>query len=210
MMLTVTNVVAGYGAHDEVLKGVGLKDLDTETEAKGDEEARHPVVFLGFFRDASSILYEFEHEGDVEESKAFIEKIQVIDFNPTVMRELGRKGIKCVYGDIAHADTLRHASIENAELVISSITDDILRGTSNLRMLKNIHAACPKAKVMLTTEHIPQALHFYEAGADYVYIPRLQSAPLLARTLKEGLQDGFKTAREADIEQLKNRHEVLA
>ena len=193
------------------LKRFGIKDLDvapTGDEAR--EERKETVVFLGFFRDASSVLHEFENAGDDDDAKDFINKILVIDFNPTVMRELRHRKISCIYGDIAHADTLRHASIENAELVISSITDDILRGTNNLRMLKNIHAACPKARVVLTTEHIPQALHFYEAGADFVYIPRLQSAPMLARTLKEGLSDDFKAAREAEIEHLKNRHEVLA
>jgi Kef-type K+ transport system membrane component KefB len=193
------------------LKRMGVKDLDVApTGEEAREERKETVVFLGFFRDASSVLHEFENDGDDEDAKDFIHKILVIDFNPTVMRELRHRKISCIYGDIAHADTLRHASIENAELVISSITDDILRGTSNLRMLKNIHAACPKARVVLTTEHIPQALHFYEAGADFVYIPRLQSAPMLARTLKEGLSDGFKAAREAEIEHLKNRHEVLA
>jgi 2-methylisocitrate lyase-like PEP mutase family enzyme len=64
--------------------------------------------------------------------------------------------------------------------------------------------------VVLTTEHIPQALHFYEAGADFVYIPRLHSAPLLASILKEGLVEGFQAAREAEIAHLTNRHEVLA
>jgi Kef-type K+ transport system membrane component KefB len=190
------------------LKRMGIKDLDVApTGEEAREERKETVVFLGFFRDASSVLHEFETDDD---AKDFLEKILVIDFNPTVMRELRHRKISCIYGDIAHADTLRHASIENAELVISSITDDILRGTNNLRMLKNIHAACPKARVVLTTEHIPQALHFYEAGADFVYIPRLQSAPMLARTLKEGLGDGFKAARETEIEHLKNRHEVLA
>ena len=139
-----------------------------------------------------------------------MKKILVIDFNPTVMRELRKRGISCLYGDIAHADTLHHASIENAELVVSSITDDILRGTSNLRMLKNIHAACPNAQVVLTTEHIPQALHFYEAGADFVYVPRLHSAPMLAEALKKGLADGFDSARAEQIEHLSHRHEVLA
>jgi Kef-type K+ transport system membrane component KefB len=190
------------------LKRMGIKDLDVApTGEEAREERKETVVFLGFFRDASSVLHEFENDGDAGD---FLKKILVIDFNPTVMRELRHRKISCIYGDIAHADTLRHAAIENAELVISSITDDILRGTNNLRMLKNIHAACPKARVVLTTEHIPQALHFYEAGADFVYIPRLQSAPLLARTLKDGLGDGFAAAREAEIEHLKNRHEVLA
>jgi Kef-type K+ transport system membrane component KefB len=193
------------------LKLLRIKDLDvapTGDEAR--EERKETVVFLGFFRDASSVLHEFENDGDSTEAADFLRKILVIDFNPTVMRELRRRKISCIYGDIAHADTLRHASIENAELVISSITDDILRGTNNLRMLKNIRASCPTARVVLTSEHIPQALHFYEAGADFVYIPRLHSAPLLAQILKQGLSSGFQATREAEIAHLKNRHEVLA
>ena len=194
-----------------VLKLLGVKDLDTaSTGEEAREERKETVVFLGFFRDASSVLHEFENDGDNADAADFLRKILVIDFNPTVMRELRRRKISCIYGDIAHADTLRHASIENAELVISSITDDILRGTNNLRMLKNIRASSPNARVVLTTEHIPQALHFYEAGADFVYIPRLQSAPMLARILRQGLTEGFQAAREAEIEHLTNRHEVLA
>jgi Kef-type K+ transport system membrane component KefB len=194
-----------------LLKLLHIKDLDVApTGEEAREERKETVVFLGFFRDASSVLHEFENDGDSTEAADFLRKILVIDFNPTVMRELRRREISCIYGDIAHADTLRHASIENAELVISSITDDILRGTNNLRMLKNIRASCPAARVVLTTEHIPQALHFYEAGADFVYIPRLHSAPLLARILKQGLTAGFQATREEEIAHLKNRHEVLA
>jgi len=193
------------------LKLMRVKDLDVAaTGEEVHEERKETVVFLGFFRDASSVLHEFENDGSEADAQEFLRKILVIDFNPTVMRELRRRKIACIYGDVAHADTLRHASIENAKLVISSITDDILRGTSNLRMLKNIRASCPNALVVLTTEHIPQALHFYQAGADFVYVPRLQSAPMLARILKQGLNEGFKAAREAEIEHLTNRHEVLA
>ncbi len=126
------------------------------------------------------------------------------------MRELRQRGISCVYGDVAHADTLRHVGIQDAELVISTITDDILRGTNNLRMMRNIRATCPKAKVMLTSEHIPQALEFYELGADFVYLPRLHSAPDIARILKAGLREGFEVARRAEIERLSTRKEVLA
>jgi Kef-type K+ transport system membrane component KefB len=193
------------------LKLLRIKDLDAApTGEEVHEERKETVVFLGFFRDASSVLHEFETGGPDENASEFLHKILVIDFNPTVMRELRRRKISCIYGDIAHADTLRHASIENAELVISSITDDILRGTNNLRMLKNIRASSPHARVVLTTEHIPQALHFYEAGADFVYIPRLHSAPMLAGILKEGLLHGFTAARETEIARLANRHEVLA
>lgn len=192
------------------LKLLKVRDLDVGETAPERTEARsETMVFLGFFRDASSILLDLESEGNAVDAQVLLDKILVIDFNPTVMRELRRRGISCVYGDIAHADTLRHAGIGNAELVVCSITDDILRGTSNLRLLRNIRAACPKARVMLTTEHIPQALHFYETGADFVYIPRLHSALQIARILKEGLADGFESARTLEIEQLSHRREVL-
>ena len=194
-----------------LLRVLRVKDLDSHGTAQERSKARvETVVFLGFFRDASSILHEFEHEGEPHQVKEFLDKILVIDFNPTVMRELRQRGISCIYGDVAHADTLRHAGIEEAKLIVSSITDDILRGTSNMRMLRNIRATCPNAKVMLTTEHIPQALHFYEAGADFVYIPRLHSAPLIATVLKVGLEVGFDGARAAEIARLSVRREILA
>jgi Kef-type K+ transport system membrane component KefB len=219
LTFAVTSVVSTYminGSHaiqsrvSALLKGVGLKDLDSESEEKAEEAEHHPVVFLGFFRDASTILYEFEHEGSVENAREFVSKIMVIDFNPTVMRELRRRGIKVVYGDIAHADTLHHAGIEGAELVVSSITDDILRGTSNMRILHTVHHIAPQARIVLTTDHIPQALKFYEAGADFVYIPRLYSAAACARLLKRGLADGFGDIKNQAIGQLSQRQEVLA
>jgi Kef-type K+ transport system membrane component KefB len=194
-----------------LLKLVQVKDLDHALDGTEAVEApREDVVFLGFFRDASSILHEFEHDGDAREANKFLSRILVIDFNPTVMRELRRRGIRSIYGDVAHADTLRHAGINQAKLVVCSITDDILRGTSNIRLLRNARASCPGAKVMLTTEHIPQALHFYEAGADFVYIPRLHSAPDIARILKQGLDGGFEDARRQEIDRLTHRREILA
>ncbi len=202
---SIQKVLSGW------LKLLRVRDLDAVTTvAEEAERKHHGVVFLGFFRDASSIFYEFEHDGQSSEAKDFLNSVLVIDFNPTVMRELRHRGIKCIYGDVAHADTLRHAGIEGAKLVVCSITDDILRGTSNLRLLRNIRAHCPSAQAMLTTEHIPQALRFYEAGADFVYIPRLHSAPEVARILRHGLAQGFEAAREAEIARLSARHEVLA
>jgi len=190
-------------------KAIGLKDLDAGREELA-EDLHQPVIFLGFFRDTSSILYEFEHEGTAKEAREFVEKILVIDFNPTVLRELRRKKIKCIYGDIAHSDTLRHAGVEHATLVVSSITDDVLRGTSNLRLMKTVHNHAPNAHVVLTTEHIPQALTFYEEGADFVFVPRLYSAAACARILRKGLAGGFDEVRSQAIEHLSQRQEVLA
>ena len=216
----ITSVVSTYminashpiqRAMSRVLKLVSIKDLQVgEQEIEEVQGRPETIVFLGFFRDASSILFDLENSGSAVEEQLMLDRILVIDFNPTVMRELRDRGISCVYGDIAHADTLHHAGIENAELIICSIPDDILRGTSNSRLLRNARATCPKAKVMLTTEHIPQALEFYTEGADIVYLPRLHSASEVARMLVIGLTEGFEDVRAAEIKRLRARREVLA
>ncbi|HEY4888510.1 MAG TPA: cation:proton antiporter [Candidatus Dormibacteraeota bacterium] len=220
MTFAITSVASTYlinsshrvqRALSRVLKVFRIRDLDVGEAAPARKESRsETVVFLGFFRDASSILFELENGGTAVEGQVLLDKVLVIDFNPTVMGELRRRGISCAYGDIAHADTLRHAGIEIAQLVVCSITDDVLRGTSNLRLLRNARAACPNAKVMLATEHIPHALQLYAAGADFVYIPRLHSAKQIAQLLKQGLDEGFDAARAAEIEVLSTRREILA
>ena len=83
--------------------------------------------------------------------------------------------------------------IGKARLVVSSITDDILRGTTNMRLLRNIRRVCPEARVVVTSEHIKQATELYEAGADFVYVPRLYSATEMAAILRDALSHGFPT-----------------
>jgi Kef-type K+ transport system membrane component KefB len=194
------------------LKRLGLRDLDAPTATVEEvEEKPHSLVFLGFFRDASSILYEFEQGAAhaTGKGRSLMSEVMVIDFNPRVIQELRRRGIACTYGDIAHVDTLHHAGIAQAELVVCSITDDILRGTTNLRLMRNIRRLNPKAKVVVTSDHIKQALELYGEGADFVYMPRLFSAKEIATILKKSLRTGFPSNRMDAMAVLRSRHEVL-
>ena len=105
---------------------------------------------------------------------------------------------------------MQHAHIQHARLIVSTITDEVLRGTSNQRILGNARRISPDARVILTTEHIPAALELYDAGADFVYVPRLHSAADLARVIVAGADDGLAELREGAIAELKDRREVLA
>jgi hypothetical protein len=49
----------------------------------------------------------------------------------------------------------------------------------------------------------------YEAGADYVFVPRLHSASQMAEVVAEGLARGFDKLRDEQIAQLRRRNEVL-
>lgn len=192
------------------LTRLGIRDLAL---AAGDETPAtrpHRLVFLGFYREASSLLHEFELEAGPGERHPLVEELLVIDFNPEVQRELQARGIPCVYGDIAHLDTLHHAEIHHAQLVVSTVQDSILKGTDNLRLLQAARRLCPDAKAVVTADRIDRALALYEAGADYVLLPRLQSCSEMAAALEEGFRRGFDALAAAQREDLARRREVLA
>jgi hypothetical protein len=183
----------------------GVKDLDEGTPvAKAPGAAAKDVVLLGFFTEASALVHEYEMA-----RHPMLERLLVIDFNPDVHAELKRRGIACKYGDVASMQTLHHAEVHDAKLVVSTIPDTILKGTSNLRLLQQARRLCPHASVVVTANRTAGALELYDAGADFVFVPRLQSAAQMAKILEEGLAEGFERLRAEQIAHIRQRDEVL-
>ncbi|HKE38259.1 MAG TPA: cation:proton antiporter [Casimicrobiaceae bacterium] len=190
------------------LRRVGFRDLDDLSGAPADSEQHKDVVLLGFFVEASALVHEYELEAN-DGPHPVLDRLLVIDFNPEVHAELRRRNIACVYGDISHMETLRHADIEEAALIVSTVPDTVLKGTDNLELLRKSRRLCPRAKVIVTAGRTASALDLYEAGADYVFMPRLQSSAQMAAILVKGLERGFDDLREGQVAHLRQRKEVL-
>ena len=175
------------------------------------QEEGNSIVFLGCFREASSILHEMESQSKDINGRGVFGQILVIDFNPLVLQELKRRGIKCLYGDVAHMDTLHHAHIHAAKIVVCTISDAILRGTTNLRLLHQARRLCPNAQVIAAADNISAAIELYEQGADFVYIARLHSARHMAELIARAVQNEneLKEYRDDEFQLLKRREEVL-
>jgi Kef-type K+ transport system membrane component KefB len=190
------------------LRRVGVRDLD---EQGGDASsapalASKDVVLLGFFTEASALVHEYEMAAGAH---PMLDRLLVIDFNPDVHAELVRRGIACKYGDVSSMQTLHHAEVHDAKLVVSTIPDTVLKGTNNLRLLKQVRQLCPHAKVIVTANRAAAALELYEAGADFVFVSRLHSAAQMASILEQALADRFDDLRQQHIEHIRLRDEVL-
>ena len=187
---------------------LGFRDIEGDTAPEEEVGKPKEVVFLGFFREASSIFHEIEsmRDGDGTPLK---ERVLVIDFNPMVHSELNRRDVKCIYGDISSVDTLKHAHVDHARTVVCTIPDSILRGTTNERLLALSKRLCPEAQVIVTANTLQTALNLYRQGADFVFIPRIHSARLLARIIFESLSEKLAHYREEEMAQLVERREVL-
>ncbi len=133
------------------LEKLGLRDIDRQGATTRETEQPKEIVFLGFFREASSIFHEIESMQDGK-GEPLTEKILVVDFNPLVHSELNRREVKCIYGDISSVDTLKHAHVDHAKTVVCTIPDSILRGTTNEKLLGLSRRLCPQAQVIVTVD----------------------------------------------------------
>ena len=188
------------------LKPLGLRDLDhkPDTEADSKERRQRRILLLGFYRAASSFLTELERRHAV-----LLEQVFVVDFNPVVYHTLQARGVNIHYGDLSHAETLAHAGIAEAEIVISSVPDSLLKGTSNEKIVRYVRAVNASAKIIATADVLTQVESLYAAGADYVTIARLVEADELIEVVtaaEAGLLDDMRAKLDA---RLRARQEVL-
>ena len=190
------------------LKRIGLRDLDhSHSHDAGHEdghgEARR-IVILGFFRAASALLSEIERQNE-----SLLDQISVVDFNPNVFRTLADRGLHVIYGDISNVDTLVHAGVGKAEIIILSVPDSLLKGANNEKLVRHVRTLNPTAKIISTADLLSDVKDLYAAGADYVTVTRLSDAHELF-TVIEAADAGLLEDKRAEMDaQLSERREVL-
>ena len=161
-------------------------------------------MILGFFRAASALLSEIERR-----NPSLLEQISVVDFNPNVFQTLTDRGLHVIYGDISNVDTLVHAGVGNAELIILSVPDSLLKGATNERLVRHVRALNPTAKIIATAELLSDVDELYAAGADYVTVTRITDAHELFAVIAAA-DAGLLEDKRTDMDtQLAERREVL-
>jgi voltage-gated potassium channel Kch len=193
-----------------LLRGIGLREKAAPAQPEPGQAARSELVLLGFYQDASAIVHQLEIEAEGSDGRSLLPDLLVIDFNPAVLEELKRRGIRGVYGDVASMDTLHHASLAEARLVVCTLTDSILKGTTNARLLQQVRRLSPSALAVVSSDTLTGALALYEAGADFVYVPRLHSAYRMVEVLRAGIEEGLQLVRQDELASLRARREILA
>ncbi len=198
-------------ALSRILQSIGFKDIGIAAEAR-EEQTEKDIAMLGFFRVASSLVRELQEQKAAHRDD-ILDKLLVVDFNPNVHTKLRTMGVKAIYGDVSHMDTLHHAGIHEVKVVLSTIPDTVLVGTDNLKMIKQIQSLCPHAKVIVTAESAARALKMYAEGADYVFLPRLLAAQHLIPVIQDmigGDADRIQSLKTTQIEKLSQREEIIS
>jgi voltage-gated potassium channel Kch len=198
---------SAYVIYDRVapiLRSLGFKDPPA---AQKDEKQDWKMALLGFHRVASSLLYEIARD-----NPQLAHETLVIDFNVALHDEIRRLGAHVEYGDLSNPDTLHHAGIDRAHVIISTVPDDLMRGIDNRRLVENVRKLNPSAVIIANAIVFADVRPIYEAGADYVYLSRLETARGLNDALESALKGtlaDYRARRETEDGQPDSRVEVL-
>jgi Kef-type K+ transport system membrane component KefB len=138
---------------------LGFRDSDRSDEAPATGETRD-IVLLGCFRAGEAFL-----AGVAREEPGLRDRVLVVDYNTAVRAKIEKMGFKWVYGDLAHPQTLHHLGIENASLIVCSVSDTFLKGTSNRKLLTHLRHLAPRARLIMTADDADAVKQLLDAGA---------------------------------------------
>jgi len=124
------------------------------------------IVLLGHFRIAQAVL-------DLVEVRApqLKARITLVDYDANRAHGVIARGFRWEYGDLANPDALEHLGIEEARVVVTTISDTFLKGISTRRLVGNLRRLAPRAVIVMTGEERTDLEDLLRAGADHVLIP---------------------------------------
>lgn len=204
--LVVTSTLTTYAiriAHPAARIVTSWFDRSGTGPARPDEEVPQvregEIILLGCHRLGSALVHELQAAG-----KPF----RVFDFNPVVLERLRARGIPASYVDISHLDAIEAAGIEHASVIVSTVPDELLRGTTNVDLVRYLKARDLRADIIAHANSAKHALELYEDGADHVILPSAVTAQEIVAWLSSE-KTAHPAMREREMDDLRGRDEVL-
>jgi len=151
---------------DRTMNRLGFRGREAKLEEEVAKGEAYPIVVLGYHRGARAFT-----DAIARERPELLKQILVVDFNLEILNELRRQGIHGMFGDISSLDTLMHAHIDKARLILSTIPDLLLKGTNNVKLTRMCRRVAPEAAIVATADFTDQIQPLKEAGATQVLLP---------------------------------------
>jgi Kef-type K+ transport system membrane component KefB len=188
-----------------VLEKVGIRSRGVKPEVESETPPR--LVLLGFHRVGSALLAELARG-----APDLLAQTLVIDINQTIHEDIRKRGAQVLYGDISSVEVLRHGGVDRAEVIVATVTDELLRGVTNANLVRTLRALAPTAEIIACATRTSQAAELVAAGADHVYRPASEVAMGLAPAIYAALDGNLHGYLEAANEShgaLERRGEVI-
>lgn len=133
-------------------------------------------------------------------------KFAVIDFDPSTIKKLKRRGIPNYFGDAADVEFLSELPLEKSQLIISTLPEFDDQKT----MIQHVRAKNKKVHIIANLYYKEHLHELYAIGTDYVMMPHLLGGQWISEILKEHKwnKTTFKKIREAQKKEMQLRFTV--
>jgi len=180
-----------HALHDRCAGLLGFLGLREPPSREADGHESYSLALLGFHRIASSLLYEIGRN-----RPALLAGTLVVDFNVKLHAGIAALGPTVRYGDLCSPETLLHAGVDKAKVVACTIPDDVLKGTTNLRIVTAVRQINPDAIIIANAIELSDCATLYAAGADYVFLQRIETARAVDLAITRALAGEIGTHRK--------------
>jgi len=161
-----------------------------ESLTTGGEKLNEHIIIFGYHRMGYHIL---------KKLRSIKNEVVVVDFNPEIIRKLQAEDIKCLYGDVEDEEIFTHLQASHASLVVSTIP----HREQTLFLITAMKKVNKKARLIVTTHSIDDALLYYKLGVDYVILPHLLGGEYVADLITKYQEHSLTHFIEAHKEELK-------
>ncbi len=193
--------------HDCLSGLLGKLGFREPPQKKAGEQESYSLALLGFHRTASSLLHEIGRN-----NPDLLSKTLVVDFNINLHSKISALGVNVKYGDLCNAETLHHSGVDRAQVVVCTIPDDVLKGTTNCNIVKAVRHINPEAIIIANAIELRDSRLLYEAGADYVFMQRVETARAVEDAVEKALSgelSQYRASIEAEYGEWHVREEVM-
>jgi Kef-type K+ transport system membrane component KefB len=187
-----------------VLARLGFREPPSK---EADEGETYSLALLGFHRITSSLLHDLKRD-----HPELLENTLVVDFNVNIHSKIASLGPTVKYGDLGNPETLHHAGVDRAQVIACTIPDDVLKGTTNRKLVAAARHVNPDAIIIANAIQLADSQALYEAGADYVFLQRVEAAHAVEEAIEHALAgdiDEHRSAVEARQGKWHLREEVM-
>jgi CPA2 family monovalent cation:H+ antiporter-2 len=139
-----------------VLKTAPRKGPAGPSAESRDEDAGHRAIVIGYGPVGRTLARLLRANA--------IEPV-VIELNLDTVRQLGGEGVRAIYGDASHRDTLVEARVEDAIAVILS-SSSMHAGSETIRIARELN---PKILTFARSNYLSEVTALRQAGADVVF-----------------------------------------
>ena len=191
--IAISSYLIGYAEkiYPKISSFLKAIELNKQTNAPQPREAHHELVLFGYDR----VGHDF-----VDAFSKLDKEYLVVDYNPSLIRQLESANMPFKYGDVEDVEFLQEMQLQHIKLCVSTIPNVKI----NSLLIQTVRAVNKDAIIIVRTGEVEDAKKLYELGATYVVMPHYLGAQYATNMISRlGLDaKGFAEEREKHLKHI--------